>query len=280
MQVLGTSFNPSSANAIAKNMINKLNDAITLHEINDEVAAKTAKIRAAATGGEGGPHASAAGEADEGAQPAAVRIPATGDAGREAREEGASGDAAAAAALEDTEAIEEQRMQQEAEGAAAEAGGEGAQGGEGGEGAGGAEGAGEGAGAEEGSRAVSPEASGEAGVEGRQEQQQQQQRPGSRNLAAAAEDSSLTSEVNEEDEKYIPRDVTDMPGGEKVYDNMDKPFPSAMMLKRRNSDGGRARRKAEAVKGRMQQVGRTRWGKGRRVCGVPVRRSCLACARG
>eukprot|EP00198_Chlamydomonas_reinhardtii_P003541 XP_001692877.1 flagellar associated protein [Chlamydomonas reinhardtii] len=35
-KVLGTSFNPSPANALAKNMINKLNDAITLHEINDE----------------------------------------------------------------------------------------------------------------------------------------------------------------------------------------------------------------------------------------------------
>jgi hypothetical protein len=49
-KVLGTSFNPSPANALAKNMISKLNDAITLHEINDEVAAKTAKLKQARGG--------------------------------------------------------------------------------------------------------------------------------------------------------------------------------------------------------------------------------------
>lgn len=50
-RVLGSSFNPNPASGIAKNMMHKLNDAITLHEIHDQAQEKAAMIRAQVRGG-------------------------------------------------------------------------------------------------------------------------------------------------------------------------------------------------------------------------------------
>ncbi|GIL66635.1 hypothetical protein Vafri_20126 [Volvox africanus] len=112
-KVLGTSFNPSPANQLAKNMINKLNDAITLHEINDEVAAKTAKLRQVASAGT---EAAATTETDADGNMHDGQD-GGGDNGREAGGDGTDGDVAAAAAMEDTEELERQQQGEEAEGA-------------------------------------------------------------------------------------------------------------------------------------------------------------------
>ncbi|GFH26692.1 uncharacterized protein HaLaN_24881, partial [Haematococcus lacustris] len=45
-KVLGSSFSPNPASAVTKGMMNKLNDAITLHEINEQAQEKSAMIKA------------------------------------------------------------------------------------------------------------------------------------------------------------------------------------------------------------------------------------------
>jgi hypothetical protein len=45
LQVLGSSFNLNPASGMAKNMMHKLNDAITLHEIHDQAQEKAALVR-------------------------------------------------------------------------------------------------------------------------------------------------------------------------------------------------------------------------------------------
>ena len=42
-QMLGTSFSPNPASQLAKNMMHKLNDAITLHEIHDQAQEKVGR---------------------------------------------------------------------------------------------------------------------------------------------------------------------------------------------------------------------------------------------
>lgn len=44
-RVLGSSFNPNPASGVAKGMMHKLNDAITLHEIHDQAQEKAAMVR-------------------------------------------------------------------------------------------------------------------------------------------------------------------------------------------------------------------------------------------
>ncbi|KXZ56071.1 hypothetical protein GPECTOR_2g953 [Gonium pectorale] len=281
-KVLGTSFNPSPANQLAKNMINKLNDAITLHEINDEVAAKAAKLRGQGQGG--GDNAAAASEQEQERGPASARSESVildnggntatassgGDAdgglaegeefGRDAG--GSAGDADdAAAALEDTEELSLQAQQQQAEAA-----GEGQEPGPGDETAAIV--------AAEGDPSVAglsaPGSALHSGVpsprRGASDNPSGAASPapgagdGDAALAAgvadglaeegAEGDASLAPDA---DESYIHMEHVDMPKGEAFYEKRDKPFPSSMMLKRAES-ADRVRRKAEAMKGRMQQL--------------------------
>lgn len=64
-KVLGTSFSPNPANALAKNMMSKLNDAIMLHEVNDTVNEKVRAINRMQAGPED-EEAAAAGESQQG----------------------------------------------------------------------------------------------------------------------------------------------------------------------------------------------------------------------
>lgn len=247
LQVLGTSFNPSPATQVAKNMINKLNDAITLHEINDEVAAKTAKLRQVANGSDQAP------DPEDSVSMGGGSVSAkTNETGREA--DGNTSSGGAAVAIEDPEELDQQRPQGEEATTAEGNEAEGTAGtGQEGEPSGDPQDPGaapptEGAPGAAGSLAASSEPTPEASAAATAASGPESATAGS---TVGGEASSM-SVVTGGDQRGSSRRASEMPTTDSVPEPREKPKPALMINNTETAD--RVRRKTAAIKGRMQQV--------------------------